>query len=184
MKTEDEIEQKYKELFFYTDDNGNPRYSAYYYGMGMGDGWLGLIDSICFAISEYQKNRSRELLIENATDRLSSYYKYPRRRIYKELQKYISKRVAIYSRHGEEVVYRDVLIDQIKEKFGGLRMYTDYGDRVTQALVDFGEEFSFRICEVCGKRGKLRRDGYWLVTLCNKHWAERTARRGKFKNNN
>ena len=73
-------------------------------------------------------------------------------------------------------------VDQIKEKFGGLRFYwephsnsegfSDYDDRATidkmNLLVDFATQLSYRICEDCGAPGKLRNGG-WIRTLCDKH---------------
>ena len=58
---------------------------------------------------------------------------------------------------------------QIKEKFGGLRFYI-YGsnDKINDAIAK-AEDESFKICEKCGKRGKLRDDKYWMQTLCNEH---------------
>ncbi len=62
-------------------------------------------------------------------------------------------------------------IEQIKEKFGGLRFYYFYkGDRVDEIsdLIHEAEERSFKICEVTGEAGELRikRKGYgWLKTL-------------------
>jgi hypothetical protein len=62
-------------------------------------------------------------------------------------------------------------IEQIKEKFGGLRFYYFYkGDRVDEIadLIHGAEERSFKICEVSGEDGELRikDEGYgWLKTL-------------------
>jgi len=55
---------------------------------------------------------------------------------------------------------------QVKEKFGGLRFYIDYGTEEIYNKIDMAEEISFSICEECGKPGKLR-NGEWLKTLCN-----------------
>ncbi len=62
-------------------------------------------------------------------------------------------------------------IEQIKEKFGGLRFYYFYkGDRVDEIadLIHEAEERSFKICEVTGEDGELRIKGKgygWLKTL-------------------
>jgi hypothetical protein len=67
-------------------------------------------------------------------------------------------------------------IIQVKEKWGGLRIY-DSGvylfdndspspefERVLRAI----ERKSFTICETCGQQGVLRR-GNWMKTLCDVH---------------
>lgn len=59
----------------------------------------------------------------------------------------------------------DVYFLQIKEKFGGLRMYISSGSSKTHSIIDKAEEKSFKICEICGKPGKTKNEG-WLRTLC------------------
>lgn len=63
-------------------------------------------------------------------------------------------------------------VDQIKEKFGGLRFY-DWGlPTEGRTLIDWAESISYQICEVCGDHGKLRNMG-WMKTLCDEHARER-----------
>lgn len=54
---------------------------------------------------------------------------------------------------------------QIKEKFGGLRLYNYGGDNYTQAVCTTAETMSYKICEITGDRGKLCSTGSWLRTL-------------------
>lgn len=62
-------------------------------------------------------------------------------------------------------------LDQVKEKFGGLRFYYTGGDEYIAGMVSFAENLSTTICEVCGKPGH-RRDGRWIRTLCDQHETE------------
>lgn len=64
-------------------------------------------------------------------------------------------------------------VEQVKEKFGGLRFYISYdaecSGEVDQAMyraIDWAEQRSYTICESCGRDGKLRKGG-WLKTLCD-----------------
>lgn len=65
---------------------------------------------------------------------------------------------------------------QIKQKFGGLRFYYDADyDKIEddilekiKEVVEKAEEKSFQTCEKCGNEGKLKSDGYWLFTICDK----------------
>jgi hypothetical protein len=75
----------------------------------------------------------------------------------------------------ETRVIPQVVADQVKEKFGTLRFYTSGGDRLIDGMIWFAESMSSRICETCGKPGKLRNSG-WLVTLCDEHQTERENR--------
>jgi hypothetical protein len=78
--------------------------------------------------------------------------------------------------------------DQVKEKFGTLRFYIHpefddkYEDNGRGILADIGysiaseaEVASVHKCQLCGKRGTLRQEG-WLITLCDEHYNEREAR--------
>jgi hypothetical protein len=61
----------------------------------------------------------------------------------------------------------DVRAVQIKEKFSGLRYYINStkNHKVYDAI-DAAEKKSYTVCEVCGKKGKLRKDLGWILTLC------------------
>ena len=60
-----------------------------------------------------------------------------------------------------------ITIDQIKEKFGGLRFYITGGDRRIDKLIMAAEEESMETCELCGAPG--RRSSYrgWIATKCD-----------------
>ena len=61
--------------------------------------------------------------------------------------------------------YFPVKFDQIKEKYGGLRMYFSGGDDYINGLVSMAEAMSYKICEVCGNKGECNKSG-WFTTLC------------------
>jgi hypothetical protein len=77
-------------------------------------------------------------------------------------------------------VVPQVVVAQIKEKFGGLRFYYDGGDEYVRGLVQMAEEWASRSCETCGERG-VQRSGGWIRTLCDKHEAEYLAKNKKFE---
>lgn len=62
----------------------------------------------------------------------------------------------------------DALIVQVKEKFGGLRIYFEKGSEHLWELTGALEVKSYKICEKCGERGKPRTGG-WIQTLCEEH---------------
>lgn len=57
---------------------------------------------------------------------------------------------------------------QIKEKFGGLRIYTSFSTPELDQLIDDAEEQSFKICEYCGSTENVSQTTGWIKTLCSK----------------
>jgi hypothetical protein len=76
-----------------------------------------------------------------------------------------------------------VVIEQIKEKFGTLRFYYQGGDEYISGAVSFAENLTDQLCEDCGGIGK-RRSGGWIRTLCDVHENERQARQEKYAKDN
>lgn len=66
-----------------------------------------------------------------------------------------------------------IIISQVKEKYGGLRVYCEsYNEEFNMFLIEV-EKASFFVCEKCGATGKLR-GGSWYQTLCDEHANGRT----------
>jgi hypothetical protein len=65
-------------------------------------------------------------------------------------------------------VVPQVTLDQVKEKFGGLRFYYTGGDEHIRGLVSMAESMSEVTCEVCGSPGKRIGLG-WISTRCEEH---------------
>jgi hypothetical protein len=55
---------------------------------------------------------------------------------------------------------------QIKEKFGGLRIYVDNGNDAIYNLLDELEKLSYTVCESCGTSEEVTSEGSWIKTLC------------------
>jgi hypothetical protein len=74
----------------------------------------------------------------------------------------------------------DYQILQAKQKFGGLRFYTENSAAFKESedfeetsqefdrLVELAEQESYTICEYCSEPGKIRNGG-WISVLCDKH---------------
>jgi len=75
----------------------------------------------------------------------------------------------------KEKVCPQVVVEQIKEKFGGLRFYYQGGDDNVAGMVRMAEAWADIACEECGGIGK-RRGGGWVRTLCDLHENERNTR--------
>ena len=57
---------------------------------------------------------------------------------------------------------------QVKQKFGGLRFYTDKANDKAYRLIEEAEEKSYKTCELCGAPGTLNDSG-WIQCRCKKH---------------
>jgi hypothetical protein len=81
----------------------------------------------------------------------------------------------INKNHDAHPVVEQVVVAQIKEKFGGLRFYYDGGDDKIRGMVTMAESWADHSCEECGAPGKSGGKG-WIKTLCPTHRAESDAR--------
>lgn len=73
-------------------------------------------------------------------------------------------------------------IVQIKEKFGGLRYYTNESIKAElliafQDVIKQTEDKSFQLCRQCGAVGSLVTIHHWYFTLCPRHIIECQERR-------
>ena len=65
----------------------------------------------------------------------------------------------------ETVSYEKFRFTQIKEKFGGLRIYYYGGDDYIRGLIRMAECWRFNTFEKCGERGEPDKSG-WITTIC------------------
>ena len=82
-------------------------------------------------------------------------------KLYQPIIDYIDE----YNKKNEEKIE----IHQIKEKFGGLRVYlSHYTDELRQ-MIDKAEEESFNTCEICGRHIKKPIvENHWIYPMCRK----------------
>lgn len=93
--------------------------------------------------------------------------------IIEQLSSVIQSHIDHKHKRGEECP--QVIVQQVKEKFGTLRFYYDGGDDFISGAVWLAENMTGHLCEECGGLG-TRRSGGWIRTLCDKHEAERQER--------
>lgn len=74
-----------------------------------------------------------------------------------------------------DVTVEQVVFEQVKEKFGTLRIYSRGGDAFTDGVLSMAEAMSGCTCETCGDVGYATSSG-WIKTLCKKHHEEREER--------
>lgn len=115
--------------------------TAMCWGFECGDGWYDIIDALCGNIQSHV-----DWLFEQQT------YKVRRGEL-----------------KAEDVLPQDrfqVVATQVKEKFGGLRFYTNFISDEISGMISMAESMSYRTCEVCGHPGRPNKEG-WISTLCD-----------------
>ncbi len=111
-------------------------HSCMAWGIECNNGWYDIVSSVCWMIKQHEDN-------------------------VKWQTEYKQKTQPDYQSE-----YFPVKFDQIKEKYGGLRLYFSGGDEYVEGLMSMAEAMSYKICEVCGNKGKPN-EGGWISTLCD-----------------
>lgn len=172
-----ELCEKYPKLF--SSRKKSPTESCMFWGFEHGDGWYSIIDQLCDSIQNHidWRNKSRESAIEfnkmiedmkkgnmtsfdEYTKAMDLYWKEERKKdILKQGPRKVPDKV------------EQVVVEQVKEKFGTLRFYYSGGDEAIDGMVRMAESMSSVMCEECGKPGEQTTGG-WIRTLCEEHRRE------------
>ena len=77
--------------------------------------------------------------------------------------------------------FKDIRVQQIKEKFGGLRFYYEGGDRGLYDKIEKVESQAYQTCDICSAEGEVTNsESGWRITRCKEHartaWPEITAK--------
>ena len=72
-------------------------------------------------------------------------------------------------------------VTQVKEKFGGLRVYYYGGNKKIEKLVEEADQKSLKTCETCGKSSATQNDDGWITTLCKQCRKNRNKRLAQIK---
>lgn len=141
-------EEEYDEFEKRMKDKYPEMFSRPYGGFCVDKGWWPILESLCGQIDSYTKwkNNTAEARLKDSQNTLAIPAKVPQ-----------------------------VVVAQIKEKFGGLRFYYEGGDDYIRGMVQMAEVWADHSCEECGAPGKSRK-GSWIKTLCNQHDAERRSK--------
>lgn len=83
--------------------------------------------------------------------------------IYDLSKKIENKNIQFFADGDEEHLVKAV---QIKEKFGGLRFYTNFYFEDVEEWIKEAEDKSERTCENCGKLGSIKSKHGWLLCRC------------------
>jgi hypothetical protein len=174
---------KYPKIFKYR--HAPMTHTAMCWGFECGDGWYNIIDALCGNIQNHVTNkrnyRARILKFNRALKRalagdtrpLQMHFTFGGKGEPDEWAIEMANKAIVKAEFNEvppPMPY--ITASQVKEKFGGLRFYTNgYTDEVS-GMIRMAESMSYRTCEVCGSPGRSNNYG-WISTLCDTHRLER-----------
>jgi hypothetical protein len=167
---EQELIKKYPKLF--RDSSLPPTQTLICFGCDCGDGWYKILDHLFGYLTDLME---RKLVVDYTKE-----YKDQHRDKKDFYEKYCSYKF----------LPPQIILDQVKEKWGCLRVYNhtdfedipeevwavldlkefykkmdEYSDRIDHAI-EYAEYQSSRTCEITGKEGKLYTKG-WYRVLCD-----------------
>jgi hypothetical protein len=67
----------------------------------------------------------------------------------------------------EDFEHYQVVVEQVKEKFGSLRFYVRGGDEYVYGMIRMAEAISAKTCEYCGAKAEITTKG-WIKNICLK----------------
>lgn len=174
------IEKLFKTKFpkIFRDLYGDERETCMAWGFECGNGWARLIYELCHHIQWHQDQQYKSF-VEYVKNR-RMILKYMREGIITEYadakfrhefqsgskERFLADPLAYYKR--PEKPYQVVAL-QVKEKFGSMSFYYSGGDDFIRGLVDMTCSMTYRVCEVCGKPGKVNHGRGWRSVRCSKH---------------
>lgn len=173
---EKQLVEKYPTLF--RSYNGDPKETCMAWGCEHDDGWYDLLSNLCEYITAVCRGK---MVVKYREDYVKT-----------EEEKKHEEETGLKNAH---IPIPQPRFTQIKEKFAGLRIYFDmYDDTSIEELekydnedykkqfdrywsevsnaINFTEFLSHKTCEICGKKGKINRSGWWK-TLCPDHMGNR-----------
>lgn len=164
---EEKLFKKYPKLFCGKDKPITE--NLMFFGFECGDGWYWLVDNLCDSIQGYVDSRNgsiriRKKAVAEAIAEFTSWQKlwYKIRRFF-----HIGNINHLLENNEEEEWQVEAF--QVKEKFGGLRFYINYGDDYVYGMIRIAEVMSKGICEMCGTTKNVTDDKTgWIKFLCPK----------------
>lgn len=72
-----------------------------------------------------------------------------------------------------------IAILQCKEKFGSLRVYTNFDTKELSKLIEGAERDSWETCEYCGSKERVGHTSGWIMTMCYDCLKKMVVKHGK-----
>lgn len=167
---ENKLVEKYPKFFEYLKEYNGDIILPMQFGIECRDGWYWLLDNLMGTIQSYIDNNSKRSRIKN---KFLRYIQDKLRRIAWKLPYKYSKYLHKYSsfifnnaKWEQYTAIEQVEASQIKEKYGGLRFYTNGHDDRIDGMIWLAESMSYSICEECGSTNNVTQTKGWIISLC------------------
>ncbi len=150
------------------------------FGIETNDGWYVIIDSLFELIDHYIKNKIKypKKVIK------SNFWKWWFNIVDKMPYKYGKKFNGIKTKIKMKTLPVPTIdIIQIKEKFGGLRIYFNGGDDNINGMIEMAIEIANNTCEICGSTENVGMTQGWYVTCCKSCFELKKTNLKVWKNN-
>lgn len=151
------------------------------YGLSVGEGWFGIIAQLLFNIYSHRRQLKWNYVYAMRRRQWSTRWEdlkcearicvhcittHPENLLHlgwlwRHIKHYVTGHFGRKPTWPSEVVF-----EQVKEKFGGLRIYARGYDEYVSGLLSMADAMSYITCEDCGKPGKRGGSG-WVATLCD-----------------
>ena len=123
--------------------------------LGIGKGWLPIVKEAVEKLKAIHARNSKNYPVV-AEERTS------------ENSRFLEEGEVIPVRSFEDW-YGENIITQIKEKYGGLRIYTAYTSDEIKEIIKQAEQECRETCEHCGSKENVEQRGtHWYKNLCDK----------------
>jgi hypothetical protein len=165
--------EKYPKLF--AERNLPMTQTSMCWGFEHDDGWFNIIETLCANIQHYidssaetRKNalEYNEMVSEAKAGRWEKFDSYWTGSANTELISRMREQIQETRLREIPDEVPQVVVTQVKEKFGTLRFYYYGGDDYVDGMVSMAEAVSACTCEKCGKPG-TQNDKGWISTLCD-----------------
>jgi hypothetical protein len=148
------------------------------WGFSHGSGWFNIIKSLCSNIQHHinwsRKNRASALQYNRCLKRalagnnssLIWYFTPLSGKATEWTYRSVEESVTHAKLREVPDACQQVIVDQVKEKFGTLRFYYHGGDDTVDGMVRMAEAMSGCTCEQCGNPATTSSNGGWVSTRC------------------
>lgn len=163
-KLEKILYEKYPKIFRQKDLSAKE--TCMCWGCSCENGWFNLIDKTCDQLQSHVDNKKRNLewqreyKLKNATTE--------------------EAKAKILAEYESQEVFQ-VEAAQVKQKFGGLRIYLDNDDEYCKGVVGLAKALSYGICERCGSNHKVKMTTGWIRPLCKSCYRKHRFSQLKYK---